>query len=622
MVSLINFGGLKDVNGRKVLSGTNSGLDTAGIVDSLANAKRLPAVKFEDDIKLNNSRITALTQMKSTLKKLKEAANALRNPTGFGSAATNAFEARTAFMSMSNGDTASNYVGISANNGTPIGRYQVTVGQIASAQNDSSESFASLTASVVAGDLSGGPTTGKFNAGTFNIGYNDDNGAPQTETITLTAGSNLATVRDAINAKSDTTGVNATIIKYSDTDYRLKLYSEETGEDNAFTFTNGTGSKVNFTTTAAQNAEVYLDGNPTAIERSTNIIDDLIPNATLTVYQETGAETITVDIDKDNTQIATKVSDFLTSYNEFRLFSAQQTEVDENGKAKDTAYLNNNSVMESIRDKIAGFLSGNRGAGLVAPSELSSVTGSTTTTSPVSLANLGIYFSDIDASTDEENPSPAVENVLQVDAAKFNDNLQKYFSKTRELFEYKFTTDNSDVNLFKRSNATYEDDLASYTMTIDHTAKTVSITNMKDSNGVTIGTGSTTMTYDDSGGSIDISGVAGTPFEGMEFFFSGTASGTSTANITMKQGMGDLIFNALDAYVDGIGGDLSTIDAEIENLQTQNKTAQDSIDRIDERITSYRDLMLNKFAALEALIGAANQTLTLLDSQANARNNG
>jgi flagellar hook-associated protein 2 len=619
---LINFGNLSTVNGRRVLSGSQSGLDTAGIVEALAEAKRLPAVKFEDDIKLNNSKITALTSMKTVLKKLKDAVNALRNPTGFGSATTNAFEARTAFMSMSNGDTASNYMGISANNGTPIGRYEVEVDRIATTQSDLSESFSSLSASVVVGDASGGPTTGKFNAGTFVIGYNDDNGAAQTETITLTAGSNLATVRDAINAKSDTTGVSATIIKYSDTDYRLKLYSAETGTENAFTFTNGTGTKVNFTSTAAQDARVYLDGNATPIVRSSNIIDDLIPNATITLYQSTAGETITADIDKDNTQIATKVSDFLTSYNEFRLFSAQQTEVDENGKVKDTAYLNNNAVMETIRDKMAGLLSGNRGAGLVPPSELTAISGSSTTSTPTSLADLGIYFSSVDATDDGETTTPAIENVLQVDAAKFNDNLQKYFSKTRELFEYKFNTDNTDINLFKRSNSGYEYDLASYTMTIDHTAKTVAISNMKDSTGATIGTGSTTMTYDDSGSSINILGLEGTPFEDMEFFFSGTASGTSTANITVKQGIGDLIFNDLEAYVEGLAGDLSAIDAEIENLQEQNETAQESIDRIDLMVDSYRDQQLAKFSALEALISSANQTLTLLDAQAAARENG
>jgi len=85
--------------------------------------------------------------------------------------------------------------------------------------------------------------------------------------------------------------------------------------------------------------------------------------------------------------------------------------------------------------------------------------------------------------------------------------------------------------------------------------------------------------------------------------------------------VGDTIFNALDGYLNSISGQIGAIDLEIESLKSQNESAQASIDRIDDMIVSYRDQLLNKFAALEALVGAANQTLTLLDAQASARNN-
>ncbi len=209
MVSLINFGNIKTINGRTTLSGSQSGLDTSSIIEQLATAKRLPAVKFEDNIKINNNRINALTEMKSMLTSLRDSVAKLRNPVGFGASSSNAFEARAAYMSMSTGETASNYMGVTTSNGAPLGKYEVSITNLAIAQSDLSESFGSLSASVVAGDGTGGPATGKFNAGTYNINYTDANGDPQTQSITLTAGSNLATVRDAINSKSSATGVKA-----------------------------------------------------------------------------------------------------------------------------------------------------------------------------------------------------------------------------------------------------------------------------------------------------------------------------------------------------------------------------------------------------------------------------
>lgn len=617
--SLINFGNITTANGRTILGGSQTGLDTSAIIETLVQAKRLPATKFEDTITVNDSKITALTEMKSMLNSLKNSVNTLRKPSGFSSSSTNIFEARNTFMSMSSGGTATNYIGIAASSGAPIGDYQIEVTNLAVAQSNLSESFSSLTASVVVNDLSGGPTTGKFEAGTFDINYNDENGDPQTQTITLTAGSNLATVRDAINLQADTTGVRATIIKLSESDYRLKLYADETGTDNAFTFTNNTGTAVNFTTTAAENATIEFDGEE--VIRQSNVIDDLIANTTITLYQETAGETITLDIDKDNQQVAEGIAGFLDSYNTFRLFGAQQTEIDEDGVYKDTAYLHDNPVFTTIRNKLALLVGGAKGAGLVSPTVLAGYRDpNAALPTPTSLADLGIYF-DTQAAVSGEEGSPEISNILRLDADQLNKYLEKYFSKTRELFEFSFTSDNADLSLFKRSNVISDNDIASFTVTLDHTLGTATLTNIKDSNGVDVDPSTLTMDYELSGTTVSITGQSGTIMEGMEFFYTGTISGTSTANVTTKQGVGDTVFNSLSAYIDGIDGYIGAIDQEIESLQTQNESAQASIDRIDLTITSYRDQLLDRFAALEALVAASNQTLTLLDAQASARNN-
>ena len=618
--SLINFGNISTANGRTILGGSQSGLDTGAIIETLTQAKRLPATKFEDTINVNKSKITALTEMKSMLNSLKDAANKLRKPSGFGSASSNIFEARNTFMSMSNGATATNYVGIAASSGAPIGDYQIRVTNLAVAQSNLSESFTSLTDSVVVNDLSGGPTTGKFEAGTFNINYNDENGDPQSTAITLSAGANLATVRDTINTQAETTGIRATIIKLAENDYRLKIYSEDTGTDNEFTFTNGTGASVNFTTTAAEDSTIVFDGE--TVTRQSNVIDDLIPNTAITLYQETGADIITLDIDKDNLQVAEGVAGFLDSYNQFRLFGAQQTEVDENGAYKDTAYLRDNAVFNAVRNKLASLVGGSKGAGLVAPAVLSAYKDpSASLSTPASLADLGIYFST-QAPISGEGGTPEITNMLQLDADQLNKYLEKYFSKSRELFEFSFSSSNAEFNLFKRSNVISENNIGSFSISIDHDLETATITNLKDPSGNNLTPASVSLDYSLSGGTVSITGQEGTVMEGMEFFFTGTATGISTADVTTKQGVGDTIFNALDGYLNSISGQIGAIDQEIESLQSQNDSAQASIDRIDDMIVSYRDQLLSKFAALEALVGAANQTLTLLDAQASARNNG
>ena len=43
MVQSINFGNFSTQNGKTVLSGSQSGIDTKGLIDALATAKALPA---------------------------------------------------------------------------------------------------------------------------------------------------------------------------------------------------------------------------------------------------------------------------------------------------------------------------------------------------------------------------------------------------------------------------------------------------------------------------------------------------------------------------------------------------------------------------------------------------
>lgn len=474
MVSSISFGNVNTVGGKTVLSGTASGIDTNALVEALTKAKQLPATQMQDKITANQTKISALQTLKAALQNLQKSVDALRNPT-FGSATTNAFSARQPFLSVTNGKTVSDFVGVSTGNGAPIGKYTLEVNELATAEVRQSGTFASRTASIVgaAGSNTDGGATNVFAAGTFQI-----NGV----NVTINQGDNLNNIAAAINSVSSTSKVTANIVKFSDTDFRLVLTGKDTGDAADITITDNdhvlpfstvpSDHQTMFTITQpAQDAELEFNGE--TIIRSTNKISDLIENVTFSLYGKTNGETITLDIDKNNSSIASSIGQFVDSYNVIRTFQAQQQQRDVSGKLVDTAVLNNNSTLNTVMNQLSVLISGQASIGIP------SLYGSGSQTAPLRLGDLGITLGNIAAGIDEEgNATPAITNTLEIDAAKLNSALESYFDNTSNIFQFNFLASSPNLGIYKRSNTVTDSNFSiqvDTTQSIGNQAKIVGI---------------------------------------------------------------------------------------------------------------------------------------------------
>ncbi len=442
MVSNISFGSVNTINGKTVLSGSQSGIDTNALVEALTKAKALPATQMTNKITANQTKISTLTSLKTALQTLQKSVDSLRNPS-FGSSSTNAFAARTPFLSVTNGQTVSDYIGVATANGAPIGKYTLEVNRLATAEIRQSISFTDRTSSLV--NAAATNTAGHFAAGTFQInGIN----------VTFNQGDSLNNIAAAINSVADRSNVTANIVKYSDTDYKLVLTGKNTGAANAITITDtdrvmpyapGVMTPIISRTQNAADAEIEFNGQ--TVTRASNKISDLIDNVTFSLYGRTNSETVTLDIDKDNVGISKTIGDFVTSYNSVRTFQAQQQQRDANGALVETAVLNNNSTMNTIINQLSSLISGQ--ASIAIPS----LYGSGVVTAPLRLGDLGITLSNVNAGVDADGkPTPAITNTLDLDAPKLNAALESYFDKSSNIFQFSFSSSSPSLGIYKRSN--------------------------------------------------------------------------------------------------------------------------------------------------------------------------
>lgn len=679
MTSSISFGNLGTIDGKTVLTGGQSGYDTQALIDSLAKTKRLPAVSLETKITANKSKVSALGEWETKLKTLRDSLNKLRRPSGLSASTTDVFASRLAYLTASDGTTASNYVGITAANGAAIKNYNVTVTNLAVAESRKSLAFTSRSASVV--NASGDETAGRFSAGTFAI-----NG----QSITLDEGDNLNNIAAKINAKKGSTNVEASILQISDSDFRLIISSTKTGTDNAIAITDavdnvfvgGSAASIFTSVTAAENATFTIDN--VAITRQTNTISDAVDGVTFSLYQETdelaSTPTVRVEIGKNTQAISEAIVGFVDAYNAARVYYGSQIEKDSEGGYVDAAVLHGNPLFETLNDSIVNSVSGV--SSIANPFSVDDGT-----TSPINLADLGITLADYDG--DSVNGLAATTSILEVDATKLTSKIDSYFEDVQKIFGFDSASTSSDLNLFSRGtvssseaftilidntqvgqeakithidgyqlatpvtltystsapgytavisgtgafaglefyysgdgtsteifNASLNNGQKDYTMAVNGTADTAAITHI---HGAQLSS-AISLNYTASTTGATISGPEGTPLADMVYVY--TSSGSESIDISFSQGFADKLFLALDIAIDGTDTDITgAIEDEVSSLNDSSTSLQESIDKIDTRVNEYTQQLLQKFAALEAALSASNSTLQLLTAQTNAQNN-
>jgi flagellar hook-associated protein 2 len=465
MVTAITLGNFFTSNGKTVLGGVGgSGLDTEALIEGLTEARSLAKVELEDKVALNGEKSTALSQLKSLLGRLKDAANFLRNPPGVSNAADNVFKATSANLISNTAVAASNYLSVTTSAGATHQSYSIT--EITSVAKATQQATGNISVADADGQVVfSTAAANQFQAGTVTI--ND------TE-ITLSDGDTLSGVAAKFNAVSSSTGINATVIQVADGTYQLFFSATQTGEDSAFDLNdiydeigNPTGTIIDpdgvfsqFTFAdkqTASNAEFILNG--TTITRQSNVVNDVITGVTFNLLQATPEDTtLGINVVPDNDLVKSGIINFANVYNELRIFAAEQSEVGADGLYKDTAVLNNNQTMRSILDSLG--------------TQVSSIVAGITGGDPTRLADIGITLTDLPATAD----APEAKNIITIDEGKLTNAIASNFDGVRRIFEFDLQSTNPNLRVFSRTNAL---DVSEFTLNLNpfatQTTQTISV---------------------------------------------------------------------------------------------------------------------------------------------------
>jgi flagellar hook-associated protein 2 len=597
MVTQITLGNFYTTSeGKNVLGGAGgSGLDTKTLIESLTEAKKFPAVQDQNQITSNGKISDALTEFNNLLSNFQLASDALRNPPGVGNAASNAFLFTTSSVSSNTSVAGSNYLTINTTPGATVQNY--TINEITSIATAATQSSTTFTVADVDTDsvVTAGGGAQLFKAGTITI---------RGQGITLDTGDTLGEIAAKFNAVSSTTGISATVIKISGTNYQLSFAATETGTANDFDLTNttvttvtdpdGVLAGVGFNAAGgATNAEFQING--VAVVRSSNNISDVISGVTFNLVQQTPpATTLNVSIKSDNTTVQNTIINFVKSYNALKTFEAKQTQLKNDGTYADTAILANNSTFRNIISDITSSVS----------AKVAGLSGTT------SLADLGFSFVNQPASGD----TPAVNNIINVDDGKLTQALATDFSGVRKVFGFTFSSNNPNLGIFKYTNAL---SVTSFTLNIDPDNVDPTLRFRATYN---LGAGPVTvqLTATPINGSTGYSlkGVDGTALQGLQMIYA--SEDDATISVTATQGVASRIYNAAET---AIAPNTGTLAVEVKSIQDRNTKLQDSIDRVNLQVAQYREQLIAKFSALEQAIARVNTILQSLDAQQQAANN-
>jgi flagellar hook-associated protein 2 len=532
-----------------------SNYDWSALIEAQVDDVLATEDTIETKISDNESKISAYEELQDLLSDFADAVETLSNPES--STAEDAFDARTATITSSDSSvSADSVVSLTLESGAAIGSYDLQVKQIA-------------TANKVAGSIASSETTALSYDGEFTIGLEDGD----TATITVDSDMTLADIADAINNATDTTNVQATIVKISDTEYELVLSATNTGYDINVSATSGddiltelgvTDDAGEFTDVLqeAQNSIIVLDG--IEITRDSNEIDDVLDGVTINLYQKSDDATLTLDIETDTDTIETYIEDLVTAYNSIRDFVLTQQETSSDGTASDDAVLFGDSTLRSIVNSIYNAL--------------------TTTVGGLSMSDLGLSFDD--------------SNYLELDTSVLESELASDLDGVKSLLTAQVTTSSSQLGVVARGTEAPSSFTLDIELADDGSISSVSVDG--DSSLFTV-SGTT------------IKGVTGTAYEGYTFAYTGSKS--ASVDVTVSYGMCAKLYDVADAAADSDTGSLETL---IESLSDKNEDLEDDIDAIETKASDLEDRLTTRYSKIAAAVAEAQSTLDYLDALLNS----
>jgi flagellar hook-associated protein 2 len=534
-------------------SSSSSSVDWSALVEAAVQAKVAKADTIDLKITQNETKIAGFQTMRSLLQDLSSAAQALRSATGSAGQEDDVFLDRAAYLTADGSTTASDALSVTVEHGAQLGSYDIEIVSLAKAHKVASESQSARS-------------TDLGYVGVLGLGLEGE----ETVEISIDEGMTLDEIVEAINAQSDTTGVQASVIQVSSSQYQMILSATEAGKSISASMVSGDdvlaelgilddeGSFVD-ELQAAQDAVIELDG--ITITRDSNDIDDIIDGVSLHLYATTADDaSITVDVGTNLSNVKTAIQALVDAYNAYREFAYTQQGVTSAGGAADDAILFGDGTVRSVNSAINSALN--------------------LMVNEASLATLGLSF-------DETNSLVLDEDTL--DTALLNE-----LDAVKALLSFEMESSSSDFLLLARGSSA---------------PTSFSIDIMVDSSGAmtsaSIGGDSSLFTISGT----RIIGKSGTAYEGFTFVYAGTTS--RTVDVTLSTGMAELLYNVAESASNASSGTLTAI---IEGREDQGDTWQLQSDTIRSRAETYRTVLTERYARYQAAIEEAESTKSYLEA--------
>jgi len=382
------------------ISGVNSNLDTADIVNKLVLLQRRPIDLLEAKADLEAEKLLTFQDLQSRLQTFKSIVTTLNSESKFLST--------KGVFSNSNVLDNNQVVTIDTTSQAASGTFSLTVNSLARESKLVSQGFNSLSDTVPEGFLEitvGGTTT--------QININSSNNT--LDGLRLAINNSGANIQASI--LNDGSATNA---------IRLLVSGTKTGVANSVSVAikqsllgGGTQELLSFTETqSAQDASLTIDG--IAITKSSNTVTDVIAGTTLNL-QSVGSGTIKLSSDID--AVKEKITGFIDAYNEVIAFLDEQQFLDPDTFS--TGLLFGNFTIQNLQQTLRNTLS----------SQVQGVTGTFN-----SLSQIGIRTQ--------------ADGTLEIDDVDLTQALTTDIGNVARLFASKGTTTNNNVIFIGFTSAT------------------------------------------------------------------------------------------------------------------------------------------------------------------------
>jgi len=410
---------------------------------------------------------------------------------------------------------------------------------------------------LISSTLTGSATNPTGTAGSFTITSGGEN-VP----VTVNAGDSLTTIMNNINSAASGTNIVASIVNN-------QLQIEGDGA-NPVSFTNVSGTALatlGFAAsgavnqaTAPQAASLTVDG-VSGITRTTNTISDVLSGVTLNLTQASPSTQVTLQVAPDANGATTAINNFVTAYNNWESFVQQNEATASGGGAASGAVLFGDSSLREASLQIDGSIT-------------QSILGT-------SLAAMGISLNSA--------------NQLVVDSTTLSQNLTSNFAGVANFFQSTISTSSATLQPSSNDFTSYA---GSFSLGIATSGGSIS--------GLTLNGGSADGDFTFSGNTI--SGVAGSPYAGMYFTYTGTGE---TVTVTSTQGMANQIYTTSNNYGNTTTGSIQML---INNDQNEDSSYTAQYNNVIDEANNYTNFLLQQYSDLTTQMQSAGQTLNTLNA--------